>query len=131
MAVHYFHCTDGVDLIVDRDGLEADAGPALRGRARAVAAEIMRALPDYDAWQTWAVHVYDARGQVEIVPFEPDTSEPSPIRQKIMPLNAGSTDLPHSVSNRRRRRSAWVSPVPTIASSGSRKRLSSRPASSR
>jgi hypothetical protein len=69
MSIHYFHCTDGVDLIVDRRGRDTRAKRDTRVQARSVAADIMRALPAYDEWSAWAVHVYDARGQVEIVPF--------------------------------------------------------------
>ena len=71
MALHYFHCTDGADLIVDRHGRET-AGPGdLRRRAGSVAAEVMAAVPAYDEWENWSVHVYDERGQVAIVPFPP------------------------------------------------------------
>lgn len=73
MALHYFHCTDGVDLVLDRQGREARGREDLKARARAVAEEIMRAVPSYDAWERWDVHVYDSRGQVAIVPF-PRTS---------------------------------------------------------
>lgn len=69
MALHYFHCTDGVDLVLDRQGREASGLRDVHGRARAVAADIMQAVPSYDEWETWAVHVYDERGQVAIVPF--------------------------------------------------------------
>lgn len=69
MAVHYFHCTDGVDLILDRCGREASAPRDLRRRAQMVAGDIMRSVPDYRDWDGWAVHVYDERGAVDIVPF--------------------------------------------------------------
>lgn len=72
MAVHYFHCTDGRDLIIDRAGRPALGGGDLVGRARGVADEIKRAVPAYSEWQDWAVHVYDDLGQVAIVPFEPE-----------------------------------------------------------
>lgn len=70
MAVHYFHCTDGIDLIVDRTGRDASPSADLIGRARAVADEIRRAVPAYREWEDWAVHVYDERGEVAIVPFD-------------------------------------------------------------
>ena len=69
MAVHYFHCTDGVDLIVDRRGRDAKGPADIIVGARTVADEVMRAVPAYDEWQNWSVHVYDERGEIEIVPF--------------------------------------------------------------
>jgi hypothetical protein len=69
MAVHYFHCTDGVDLIVDRDGREASSPQELARLARGAAERVMRAVPSYDAWENWSVYVYGARGQVAIIPF--------------------------------------------------------------
>lgn len=129
MAVHYFHCTDGVDLIVDRAGRETGAPSQLHRLARTVADEIMAAVPAYRDWADWAVHVYDERGEVAIVPFE---TEPVSARlQNTASSKTGSTERCHASSNRRSRRPARVSPASTIASSGSRKRASSRPASSR
>lgn len=79
MAVHYFHCTDGRDLILDREG-RPTGGQDLLGRARTVADEIKRAVPAYREWNDWAVHVYDTLGEVAIVPFTepggPDGSAP-------------------------------------------------------
>lgn len=69
MGVHYFHCTDGVDLIIDRQGRDARADRDVVLRARKVAAEIMRSVPAYGDWDDWSVHVYDERGELEIVPF--------------------------------------------------------------
>jgi hypothetical protein len=69
MSIHYFHCTDGVDLIVDRRGRETRAFRDMAQQARLVADEIMHAVPSYDEWSDWAVHVYDERGQVDIIPF--------------------------------------------------------------
>ena len=131
MSVHYFHCTDGADLIVDREGREAGDGKELIGRARDVAGEIMRAVPDFHEWEDWAVHVYDGRGEVAIVPFGEALAERDGPVQNAQSQNDGSTERPHSPSNRRRRISARVSPVATMASKGSRNAASSRPASSR
>lgn len=69
MAVHFFHCTDGVDLIVDRTGRDLKRGEAI-SRALSVAHDIKLAVPSYGPWSDWAVHVYDERGEVAIVPFE-------------------------------------------------------------
>ena len=130
VALHYFHCTDGADLIVDRTGRETGSPSQLGGLARAVADEIMAAVPAHGEWTDWAVHVYDERGEVAIVPFETEAPV-APRRQKTASSKTGSTERPHALSNRRSRRPARVSPASTIASSGSRKRASSRPASSR
>ena len=70
MAVHYFHCTDGIDLIIDRRGRDAANFIELRRKAEEVASEVMRAVPTYHDWEDWAVHIYDERGAIEIVPFE-------------------------------------------------------------
>ena len=69
MAIHYFHCTDGTDLILDRSGRETVAHSDIFARAHSVAREVMDSLPAYDEWENWAVHVYDEGGQIEIVPF--------------------------------------------------------------
>lgn len=131
VSVHYFHCTDGADLIVDRQGREAREADGVLGRAREVAAEIMRAVPAFREWENWAVHVYDAQGEVAIVPFAEPPAAPEVSAQNAQSRNAGSTERPHAPSNRRRRLSARVSPVSTITSRGSRNPASSRPASSR
>jgi hypothetical protein len=69
MAIHYFHCTDGFDLILDRRGRETEAfGDALI-TAREVATEIMEAVPSYRDWDNWVVHIYDEAGPLEVVPF--------------------------------------------------------------
>lgn len=72
MAVHYFHCTDGVDLIIDRTGQDARSFRDLRLRARAVAERIKQAVPSFQDWRNWSVYVYDAVGEVVVVPFEPE-----------------------------------------------------------
>lgn len=76
MAIHYFHCTDGVDLIVDRRGRDAREAGEVHDKARAVADEIMRAVPSYAEWDHWAVHVYDERGEIEIVSFTATSDDP-------------------------------------------------------
>lgn len=124
MAVHYFHCTDGTDLLVDATGRDARSPGHLRTLAVAAARDLMAAVPSYADWDGWAVNIYDDRGEVGIVPFLDEA-------QNTASWNAGSTDRPHSPSKRRSRMSARVSPVLTISSSGSRKRVSSRPAASR
>ncbi|MDB5592610.1 hypothetical protein [Enterovirga sp.] len=79
MTVHYFHCTDGVDLIIDRTGRDGSNTGDLLRRARDVADELRRAVPTFHEWQGWSVHVYDERGEVAIVPFDP---KDAPLRHK-------------------------------------------------
>jgi hypothetical protein len=69
MAVHYFHCTDGVDMVIDHDGHCLGSPDEMLSRAHAVAARLMRSLPSYNEWSGWAVHVYDELGMVVIVDF--------------------------------------------------------------
>lgn len=92
MAVHYFHCTDGVDLIVDRRGREASGRRELARYARETAEAVMRAVPSYDAWECWAVYVYGERGQLAIVPFLPDPDEE--VRFAALPEEAEGPPAP-------------------------------------
>ena len=71
MTIHYFHCTDGVDLIVDREGRDISGPRELACSAKAAAEVVMQAVPSYEEWEAWAVYVYNERGQVAIVPFLP------------------------------------------------------------
>lgn len=71
MTIHYFHCTDGVDLIVDHEGQDISGPRELACSAKAAAEAVMRAVPSYDDWEAWGVYVYNERGQVAIVPFLP------------------------------------------------------------
>jgi hypothetical protein len=69
MAVHYFHCTDGVDMVIDHDGRRMGSPDEMVSHAHLVAARLMRALPGYNEWSSWTVHVYDEMGMVAIVDF--------------------------------------------------------------
>ncbi len=72
MAVHYFHCTNGIDMVIDKTGHETSSCAEMSSHARAVAAELMRAVPAYHEWWNWSVHVYDEVGAVEIFDFPTD-----------------------------------------------------------
>ena len=48
----YFHCSDGLDLVLDREGIEADGSEVL-WRALKAADRLMSALPTYDGWSAW------------------------------------------------------------------------------
>jgi Domain of unknown function (DUF6894) len=70
MAVHYFHCTDGIDLVLDRTGRRVEAPDDLVENACAAAERIMDALPPDLDWSSWVVSVQDGGGrQVAVVPF--------------------------------------------------------------
>jgi len=73
MPRFYFHCSDGVDLLLDREGVESEASDVLWLGMRA-AERLIRALPSYDDWPAWTVSVHDERGSlVETLPFPADT----------------------------------------------------------
>jgi uncharacterized protein DUF6894 len=60
MSRFYFHCSDGVDLVLDREGIEIEASDVLLSALRA-AERLIRALPSYDDWSAWTVSVHDER----------------------------------------------------------------------
>ena len=69
----FFHCGDGVDLVVDREGVEIEASDVLWSGMRA-AERLIRALPSYDGWSAWTVSVHNERGSlVETLPFPTNT----------------------------------------------------------
>src|SRR5215218_1578234 len=68
MSRFYFHCSDGVDLVLDREGVESEASDVLWLGMRA-AERLISALPSYDDWPAWTVSVHDERGSlVETLP---------------------------------------------------------------
>jgi hypothetical protein len=65
----YFHCSDGSDLVLDREGIEVEGSGVLWWAWKA-ADRLMTALPTYDGWSAWTVFVHDQRGcLVDTVPF--------------------------------------------------------------
>ncbi|WP_210485844.1 DUF6894 family protein [Microvirga antarctica] len=69
MSLHYFHCTNGVDMIVDRHGARIRPQQVERVAA-CVAGALMAGLPAFPDWSDWLVNVYDSSGSVvAIVPF--------------------------------------------------------------
>jgi hypothetical protein len=92
----YFHCTDGVDMVVDRTGQHIRDLDEVAGRARAVAQRLMRALPDYDEWGKWAVHAYDAFGEVAIIDFPRPAPAARSRQKKTHSRKAGSTEPAHA-----------------------------------
>ena len=72
MAIHYFHCTDGIDMVIDHTGRETSGSAEMSSHAGAVAAALMGAVPAYNEWWNWSVHVYDEIGAVGIFDFPID-----------------------------------------------------------
>ena len=69
MARHFFHCTNGVDLVPDGRGQDADFY-SVDLIAQDIAERMVRALPAAFDWSAWIVAVHDAEGrQVAVVPF--------------------------------------------------------------
>jgi hypothetical protein len=70
MPVHYFHCTNGIDLVLDRRGRRSRSRKDIEPIAFAVAGEVMRAAPGAANWSEWTVSVQDRKGSmVLVVPF--------------------------------------------------------------
>jgi hypothetical protein len=70
MAKHYFHCTDGHSLVVDRRGRPARSRRQIEGVAALVAADLMRSAPPSVEWDGWVVSVQNRQGyMVGVVPF--------------------------------------------------------------
>jgi hypothetical protein len=69
MAKHYFHLTNGEDLVVDREGARTRSRADIWLRARKVSEALMASAPGYRAWANWLVCVHDAAGrQVTVIP---------------------------------------------------------------
>lgn len=74
MASHYFHSTNGEDVIFDHRGLDLDRLEDLHATAEAIAARLMRSVPGYRDWAGWIVCVYDGEGRcIDEVPFPHQT----------------------------------------------------------
>src|SRR3954453_9418 len=70
MAVHFFHCTDGFDFVLDRVGQNTRSRQDLHVAACLVANRMMRALPPDADWSNWVVSVQNRKGRmVDVIPF--------------------------------------------------------------
>ncbi len=70
MPVHYFHCTNGTDLILDRDGHRTRSEEEVEPTAFQVAGQLMQRAPGLVDWSEWLVSVQDRKGSmVVVVPF--------------------------------------------------------------
>ena len=69
MSIHYFHCSDGADALIDRRG-RGSGSEDLQRCAIKVARQWMGRLPGFEDWSAWAVYVHDEDGRcVATVPF--------------------------------------------------------------
>ncbi len=70
MMVHYFHCTNGIDLIIDQRGRRTQTRKDVEPIAFWVAGQLMKTAPGLVDWSDWLVSVQDRRGSmVTVVPF--------------------------------------------------------------
>ena len=70
MARHYFHLTNGEDLVVDRVGARTRSRADIWVRARKVSDSLMASAPAYHGWANWLVCVHDTAGrQVTVIPM--------------------------------------------------------------
>ena len=82
MAKYFFHCTDGIDLALDRDGIDCSDDDIL-AEAQAASRRMMRALPASFDWSGWMVCVYDDKGrQVGAEPFPARQAPAWPITRR-------------------------------------------------
>jgi hypothetical protein len=74
MTVHFFHCSDGTDLVLDRAGHRARSRRERLFRAYSVAEKLMQGTPSDIDWSRWVVSVHTSKGEmIEVVPFPADT----------------------------------------------------------
>ncbi|CAM2789925.1 hypothetical protein JHFBIEKO_4916 [Methylobacterium mesophilicum] len=59
--LYRFHCTNGHDLVADRQGKRLPTWALMRVHAERVALDVMLSSPPRD-WSAWTVEVYDASG---------------------------------------------------------------------
>lgn len=71
MARYRFHCTNGVECVLDTKGSDIRAFGRLRSRAEQVALDVIRAMEDRTDWSDWRVTVHDLEGRrILLHPFE-------------------------------------------------------------
>jgi hypothetical protein len=97
MARHYFHLTNGEDLVIDREGTRTRSRADVWLGARKVSNALMASAPDYRGWSDWLVCVHDSTGrQVTVVPVLPAVGAAEsqvrairlPVRQRLDPTEA-------------------------------------------
>jgi hypothetical protein len=81
VALHYFHCTDGKNLVLDQTGWLTRSKNDVEPVACRVAAELMTSAAGPVDWSDWLVSVQDRNGSmVAVVPFpELDARRPDDV----------------------------------------------------
>src|SRR4051812_26133781 len=70
LARYRLHCTNGVDFVVDKVGVDMADYENLARVAFGSALGLMRSLPSYRDWASWVVAVHDEDGyQVDTISF--------------------------------------------------------------
>ena len=64
MAVHFFHCTDGVSFFADQEGNSVTCEDKIFPAAMRTAEQVMQQLSALSDWSGWLVCVHDELGQV-------------------------------------------------------------------
>jgi hypothetical protein len=78
VAVHYYHCTDGKNLILDLTGRRTRSRKHVELLAGRVAGEMMQSMDADVDWSGWLVSVQDNTGSmVTVVPFSAQEHEPN------------------------------------------------------
>ncbi|MCJ2079556.1 hypothetical protein MKK68_28660 [Methylobacterium sp. E-016] len=72
MARYRFHCTNGLECVVDTVGKDIRLPDRLPAKARGVAEALMVTLDGQTDWAEWQVSVHDLKGRkVLALPFRP------------------------------------------------------------
>lgn len=76
MARYRFHCTNGLECVLDAVGDDIRAPERLLRRAEQVAQNVMRSLEAREDWSQWHVSVHDLSGRrVLMQPFTAHAGE--------------------------------------------------------
>src|SRR3954471_1102111 len=91
MAIHYFHCTDGSDLVLDRHGCDVEDEDEVRRLAARAATKLMQRLPRYKGWTSWLGSVHDEDGFLtDTVLFKECRAERTKVRAQREPATSRS-----------------------------------------
>jgi hypothetical protein len=69
MARYRFHCTNGLECILDTVGTEIRASDRIQSRARQVASDVMSVTAGRADWSDWRVTVHDLEGRRVLLQF--------------------------------------------------------------